>query len=39
MMVTEASKTTNFWDHFVYNMVLYQLAIPFISITFSIDKF
>ena len=33
-MVTESSKTTNFWAHFFYNMFLYWLTIPFIGITF-----
>ena len=34
MMVIETSKTTNFWAHFFYNMFLYWLTIPFISIIF-----
>ena len=33
-MMTETSKTINFWGHFVYNMVIYWIAILFISITF-----
>ena len=33
-MVTETSKTINFWGHFVYNMVIYWIAILFISIMF-----
>ena len=33
-MVTETSKTMNFWGHFVYNMVIYWIAILFIGITF-----
>ena len=33
-MVTEASKTINFWGWFVYNMVIYWIAILFIGITF-----
>ena len=33
-MVTETSKTINFWGHFVYNMVIYWIAILFIGITF-----
>ena len=35
-MVTETSKTINFWGHFVYNMVIYWIAILFIGITFSV---
>ena len=38
-MVTETSKTMNFWGHFIYNMVIYWIAILFIGIAFSIDKF
>ena len=34
MMVIETSKTINFWDFFVYNMVIYWITILFISITF-----
>ena len=34
MMVTETSKMINFWGHFVYNMVIYWIAILFIGITF-----
>ena len=34
MMVTETSKTINFWGRFVYNMVIYWIAILFIGITF-----
>ena len=34
MMVTEASKIINFWGCFVYNMIIYQIAIPFIGIMF-----
>ena len=34
MMATETSKTINFWGHFVYNMVVYGMAILFIGITF-----
>ena len=33
-MVTETSKTINFWDRFVYNMVIYWIAILFIGVTF-----
>ena len=33
-MVTETSKTINFWGRFVYNMVVYWIAILFIGITF-----
>ena len=33
-MVTETSKTINFWACFFYNMFLYWIAIPFISIMF-----
>ena len=33
-MVTETSKTMNFWGRFVYNMVIYWIAILFIGITF-----
>ena len=33
-MVTETSKTINFWGRFVYNMFIYLIAILFISITF-----
>ena len=33
-MMIETSKTTNFWGHFVYNMVIYWIAILFIGITF-----
>ena len=33
-MVTEISKTINFWGRFVYNMVIYWIAILFIGITF-----
>ena len=32
-MVTETSKTMNFWGRFVYNMVIYWIAILFIGIT------
>ena len=38
-MVTETSKIINFWGCFTYNMVIYWIAILFIGITFSIDKF
>ena len=34
MMVTETSKTINFWGCFAYNMVIYWIAILFIGITF-----
>ena len=34
MMVTETSKTINFWGCFLYNMVIYWIAILFIGITF-----
>ena len=34
IMVTETNKTINFWGRFVYNMVIYWIAILFISITF-----
>ena len=34
MMVTETSKTINFWGRFVYNMVVYWIAILFIGIMF-----
>ena len=34
-MVTETSKTINFRGRFVYNMVIYWIAILFICITFS----
>ena len=34
MMVTETSQTINFWGCFVYNMVIYWIAILFIDITF-----
>ena len=33
-MVTETSKMINFWCHFTYNMVIYWIAILFISMTF-----
>ena len=33
-MVKETSKTINFWGPFVINMVIYWIAILFISITF-----
>ena len=33
-MVTETSKMINFWGHFVYNMVIYWIAILFIVIMF-----
>ena len=33
-MVTETSKTINFKGHFVYNMVIYRIAILFIGIMF-----
>ena len=33
-MVTETSKTINFWGRFVYNMVIYWMAILFIGIMF-----
>ena len=33
-MVTEISKMINFWGRFVYNMVVYWMAMLFISITF-----
>ena len=33
-MVTETSKTINFWGRFVYNMVIYWIAILFIGIPF-----
>ena len=38
-MVTETSKAINFWGRFVYNLVIYWIAILFIGITFSIGKF
>ena len=38
MMVTEASKTTNFWGHFFCNMSLYWLK-SHSSLHFPIDKF
>ena len=34
MIVTETSKTINFWGRFVYNMVIYWITILFIGITF-----
>ena len=34
MMVTETSKTINFWGRFVHNMAIYWIAILFITITF-----
>ena len=34
MMVTETSKTMNFCDHFIYNMIINWIAILFIGITF-----
>ena len=34
MMVTETNKTINFWGCFVYNMVIYWIAILFIGIMF-----
>ena len=33
-MVTETSKTINFWGRFVYNMVIYWIAILSIGRTF-----
>ena len=33
-MMTETSKTINLWGRFVYNMVIYWIAILFIDITF-----
>ena len=33
-MVAETSKMINFWDFFVYDMVIYWIAILFIGITF-----
>ena len=33
-MVKETNKTINFWDYFVYNMILHWLVIPFISLIF-----
>ena len=33
-MVTETSKTINFWGRFVYNMVIYWIAILLIGIAF-----
>ena len=30
----ETSKTISFWGHFIYNMVIYWIAILFIGITF-----
>ena len=33
-MVTETSKTINFWGRFVYNVVVYWIAILFIGIMF-----
>ena len=33
-MVTETSKTINFWGHFVYNIVIYWIAILFMAIMF-----
>ena len=34
MMMTETSKMFNFWGCFVYNMVIYRIAILFTGITF-----
>ena len=34
-MVTETSKTMNFWGRFIYNVVINWIAILFIGITFS----
>ena len=34
MMVTETSKTINFWGRFVYNMVIYWMAVLFIDTKF-----
>ena len=34
MMATETSKMINFWGRFAYNMVIYWIAILFISIMF-----
>ena len=34
MMVTETSKMINFWGRFVYNMVIYWIAILFFGIMF-----
>ena len=39
MMVTEISKTTNFWGHFFRNMFLYWLKSHSSLLHFSIDKF
>ena len=39
MMVTEISKTTNFWARSFYNMFLYLIAISFIGITFLMASF
>ena len=33
-MVTEIGKTINYWGRFVYNMVIYWIAILLIGITF-----
>ena len=33
-VMTETSKTINFWGYFVYNMVIYWMAVLFIGITF-----
>ena len=33
-IVTETKKTINLWGCFVYNMVIYWIAILFIGITF-----
>ena len=33
-MVAETNKEINFWGRFVYNMVIYWIAILFIGITF-----
>ena len=32
MIVTETSKTMNFWSRFIYNIVMYWIAILFISV-------
>ena len=34
IMVTETNKTINFWGQFVYNMVIYWIAILFIGMMF-----
>ena len=39
LMMTETSKTINFWARFFYKMLLLQLAMLFIGVIFSIGKF